>query len=201
MTERDILGRLSRVRKCRGGHTALCPEYCFLPGELLSGRWARQDEELDVMRGDIGARGEPTDRQARPQFNDRLHGLLLDALAPIEAAIGSAVTGLPYSALRTVTAFDEDGRRELLRAAQAAAAAHPDLLAEHRSAIEFLVSLMAITAAQVDQLFALVDAERAGSGHPPQACLPREALMIGLIVLAPVVLLAGLAVYRLIKKG
>lgn len=141
---------------------------------------------------------QPADNRA---LDDRLPGLLLDALAPIEAVIGSAVTGLPYSALRTAAAVDEDGRRELLRAAQVAAAAHQDFLAERRSEVEFLVPLMAITAAQVDQLFTLLDAERTGSGQPPQACSPREALLVGLIVLAPVLLLGGFAVYRLITKG
>ena len=60
---------------------------------------------------------------------------------------------------------------------------------------------MAISAAQVDHLLTLVDAEQARSGQPMQPCSTREALMIGLVVLAPVLLLAGFVVYKLMRKG
>lgn len=177
-------------------------EYGSVPGETPSERCARLGNELGGVRLDVAARGEPTDRQPPPQLDDRLPGLLLDALAPVEAAIGSAFTGLPYSTLRACAGTDEDSRRELLCATQAMVAAHPDFFVEHRSAIELFVPLMAISAAQLDQLLMFVDAEQARSGLPMQPFSAGQALMTALVVLMPVLLpLAGFVLFRLIRKG
>ncbi len=139
--------------------------------------------------------------QGSPVLDERLPGLLLDALAPIEAAIASAMTGAPYTIVRGAMDLGEDHRSKLLHAAQAAVAAHSDGFAEHRSAIEFVLGLTAINAGQMDTLLTLLDAEQVGAGQPAKPCSTRDAAVIGLIVLAPVLLLAGFIFYKFIKEG
>ena len=138
---------------------------------------------------------------ASPALDERIPGFLLDAFAPVEAAIASAATGVPYAAMRRATEVDEDGRRKLLCAAKAVVAEHPQFFAKHLSEFEFIVPFMAITAAQVDHLLRLKAVQQAESEMPPQPCSWREAAMIGALVLAPVLLLAGFAIYKLLKEG
>ena len=189
----------TRTNRARGVPTSR--EFGFQPGETLNKRCARLDGELTLVRADIGARGEPTDCQRTPQLDDRLPGLLLDALAPIEAAIASAGTGVPYAAMRSAMEVDEIGRRKVLSATKAVIAEHPQFFAEHHSAFEFIVPFMAITAAQVDQLLKHTAAQHAESEKASQPCSWREAVIISALVLGPVLLLAGFAIYKLLKKG
>ncbi len=134
-------------------------------------------------------------------LDERLPGLFLDSLAPVEAAIGSAAAGVPYAAMRSAMNVDEDGRIKLLRSAKAAVAGHREFFAEHRAAFEFLIPLMAIIAAKVDGLLTLAGAEHENAGLEPAPFSTRDALVIGLIVLGPALLLAGFAFYKLLKEG
>jgi hypothetical protein len=172
--------------------------------ETLAQRCVRLDGELVAERAEVGVRDEPVDRH--PQWLEsrvldyRLPGLFLDALAPVEAAIASAATGVPYVAMRSAMCVDQDHRREVLRAAQAVAAKHPDFFAEHGSELEFFVPLMAVSAAQMEHLLMLVDTEQAGSERPVKPCSAAEALVIGFIVLAPLALLTLILVLKWRKK-
>ena len=176
-------------------------EYGFGPGEALNARCARLDEELAAARANIGARGEPAEPLPRPVLDERLPGLWLDAWTPIVAASASAATGAPYTAMRAAMNSDEDYRDEFARAAQRAAA-HSPWFAMHRDEIELALGLTAITAAHFDTMLTLADAECVGAGLEPKSCSKHDAWVVGLIVLAPVLLMVGFAIYKLVtKKG
>ena len=179
-------------------------EYGFAPGETLSAHCARLDGELFTARAEVGVCDEPLGRDERLTeghvLDSRLPGLFLDALTPVEAAIASAATRLPYVAMRSVVSLDEDRRGEILNATQAVVAKHPDFFAEHRSEIEFFVSLTAVTAAQVDHLVTLVDTEQAGSKQLAKPCSAVEALAIALFVFAPLALFALILVLKRREK-
>lgn len=168
--------------------------------QSLNARCARLDQELAAMRPNIGAHGEPPESLPAPFCDERLPGLLLDALAPVQAAMASATTGAPYTAVRAAMDVDNRRRDEFSRAVQVAAA-RSDWFAEHRDGIEVIVGIMAISAARVDMLLQFADAERAGVGLEPEPCSTRDAVVIGLIVLTPVLLAAGFVLYKLLKKG
>ena len=134
-------------------------------------------------------------------LDNRLSGLVLDMLAPVEAAAISAAAGVPYTTARAAVSVSDEQRAEFARAAEAAAAAHADWFTRNRAGVEFITGLMAITAAQVDGLLTLGDAAQAGAGQEPAPCSKRDALVIGLIVLAPMLLLVGIEIYKLLKEG
>ncbi len=140
--------------------------------------------------------------EERPILDERVPGLLFDSLASVQAAIVSASKELPYRALRQAMAIGEQEKRELTRAAQAVAAKHAAFLSQHKDALEFVVGLTAINAAQMDQLLLLID-QSDGSPGPAESCpsgehvcSAREALAIAVIVLAPLALLALILILK-----
>ena len=188
-------------RRARNLETIGRDEYGFEPGETLGARCARLDEELAAARANIGARGEPIQEpEERPVLDERLPGLWLDAFTPIVAVSASAATGAPYTAIRAAMNSDEDRRDEFTRAAQQAAASSP-WFAAHRDEIELAIALTAITAAHLDRMLTLADAEQVGAGLEPDSCSKHDAWLVGLIVLAPVLLIVGFAIYNVTKKG
>jgi hypothetical protein len=125
-------------------------------------------------------------------LDERLPSLLLDALAPVEAAIASVATQASYAAMLSAVNIDQDRRHEILRATEAVVAKHPGFFAEYRSELEFLVPLMAINATQVGHVFM----QQAGSRQLVKPCSAAEALVIGLMVFAPLALLALIFVFN-----
>lgn len=175
-------------------------EYGFEPGETLNARCARLDAELAAARGPIGTRGEPLESVPRPVLDKRLPGLWLDAFTPVVAVFASAATRAPYTAMRAAMNSDEDCRDEFARAAQRAAARSP-WFAAHRDEIELAIGLTAIAATHVDRMLTLADAEQVGAGLEPEPCSKHDAWVIGLMVLAPVLLMVGFGIYNVTKKG
>lgn len=121
-------------------------------------------------------------------LDDRLPGLLLDALTPVETAVLSAVSGVPYCTIRTIVNVDEIRKREICAAVQAVVTKHREVFAEYHGVLEFIVPFMAVTASQADCFLILADASRNESAMSAEPCSPRKALIIALIVLGPLAL-------------
>jgi hypothetical protein len=132
---------------------------------------------------------------AHLSLDEGVPGLLLDALAPVETAVASAISGVPYAAIRPAIHVEEDHRRELQSAVEAVASNHPNFFAKYGSALEFVVSLMALNAARVDHLLVISDMSGAESGQNTKACSASQALAIGLVVLAPLVFLTLILIF------
>lgn len=135
----------------------------------------------------------------RPMLDERLPGLLLDALTPVAAAIASAATGMDYREARQAMAMGAEEKLQLSQALEQVAAKHATFVLAHGPLVEFAAVFSAVNAAHADHLLSLakqtegLDTET-GS---PQACSKREAILVALLVLAPFVI----AAIVLIVKG
>ena len=161
-----------------------------------------------------GEKGKPTDRgihstggpQTRakdlPLFDERLPGLLLDSLAPVEAAIVSAATGIGYREARQAAKIGEDEKLQFSDALAQLAAKHASFVVAHEPLFEFVAVFSAVHAAHVDHLFTIArNSEAPGAeAEPPQpggqACSKREALVAALVVLAPLVIAAIVLIWK-----
>jgi hypothetical protein len=142
-----------------------------------------------------GARTEH--RRPRPVLDERLPGLLFEALATVQAVFASANTEGPYTEVRQAIALNEEEKCELACAVQAAAAKHSEFFTQHREVIEVATIWTAIHAQKVNAVYATFDAMQAESGQAGgKVCSTREALVDALIILAPLVLLAFVVILQ-----
>lgn len=140
---------------------------------------------------------------ARPLLDERLASLLLDSLAPVEAAIVSAATGIGYREARQTVTVGEDEKLQFSHVLAQFAAKHANFVTAHKPLFEFVAVFSAVNAAHLDYVFTMAKHSE-GSGveaEPPRptahACSKREALVAALVVLAPLVV----AAIVLIVKG
>jgi len=138
-----------------------------------------------------------------PLLDERLPGLVLDSLVPVEAAIVSAATGIGYREARQAVMIGADEKLHLSFALEQFAAKHSSFVRAHEPLFEFVTVFSAVNAAHVDHVFTLAknsecsDARAETAPPTSDACSKREALVAALVVLAPLVI----AVIALIVKG
>ena len=138
----------------------------------------------------------------RPLFDERLPGLLLDALRPLGAATASAATGIGYREARQAMTVSEDEKLQLCQALEQVAAKHASFFLEHKSLFEAVVLLSAINAAHLDHVLTIAkQPENSGSGSDSgqpagHACSRREALVAALLILAPLVIAAVVLIVK-----
>ena len=142
--------------------------------------------------------------EGRPVLDERVPGLLFDSLATLQAAILSASKKVPYKVMRQAMVIDEQEKCELTRATLAVANQYPTFFSQHKDSLEFVAALMVINAAQVDDLLSLIDQSDislSSDGSSGYVCSGRQALGIGLIVLAPLAILAVVFIVKHWRKN
>jgi hypothetical protein len=127
-----------------------------------------------------------------PVLDPRLAGLALGTLDQVSAVIGSAISGVPYAAIRTVAGFSNEDESELREALEAVAQASTSF-AEYRPLIELLVGLTALHAAKADHVLMLTDR------HEPLSL--REMLGILLLIFSPFLVVGLIVLLKSQKVG
>jgi hypothetical protein len=145
-----------------------------------------------VQNAQSGKRTDEVKVPVRPGFDPRLAGLVLGTLDQISAVVGSAISGVPYAAMRTSAGFSEEDESELRGALEAVAWKHSTSFAEHKPLIEMLVGLTALQAAKADSVLM-----QKGDAQPLSS---REMFGILFMIFAPL-LLIGLICMFASQKG
>ena len=145
-----------------------------------------------VQNSESGKRTDEVKVPVKPVFDPRLAGLVLGTLDQISAVVGSAISGVPYAAMRTSAGFSDEDESELRWALEAVAWKHSKSFAEHKPLIETLVGLTALHAAKADRVLM-----QRGNEQPLS---PREMSGILLMIFAPL-LLIGLICLFASQKG
>lgn len=128
-------------------------------------------------------------RQEQIVLDERVPGLLLDAISSVNAATASAIMGLPYSEARQAAAPNEEEKRELTCAVREVAEKHPEFFKQNKVAIEFGVAWAAVHAKHFDNLLT-----RCSDTLEESACLPLQVLVLVAVVLAPLLILVVVAI-------
>jgi hypothetical protein len=124
----------------------------------------RQAASTATIRWDTAGRARRAssladEPQVRPVPDPRLAGLLLGTLDQLSAVVGSALSGVPYAAIRKVAGFSSGDENELRESLERVAQTSTSF-AEHRPLIELLVGVTALHAAKADHLLMLTDKQK-----------------------------------------
>jgi hypothetical protein len=129
---------------------------------------------------------------AKPVLDPRLAGLVLGTLDQVSAVVGSAISGVPYAAIRNSAGFSDEDESELRTSLEAVAQTSTSF-AENRPLIEVLVGLTALNAAKADHVLMFTDRQKALS--------LQEMFGILLLIFAPLLLVGLIVVLKSKKAG
>jgi hypothetical protein len=127
-----------------------------------------------------------------PVLDPGLAGLVLSTLDQVSAVVGSAISGVPYAAIRNVAGFRNEDESELREALEAVAQTSTSF-AGHTPLIEMLVGLTALHAAKADRILMLSDKQEPLSFQ--------EMLGVLMLILAPLLLVGLIVLVKSQKSG
>jgi len=138
-----------------------------------------------------GSRRSSSNLLRPPVFDERAFTVFLDAFTTVNAAIASAIAGLPYIDARRAMAMDAEDKHELSLAMHAVAEKYAPFVTKHNAALDFGIAWAGIHAAHVDNLFT-----RPESSAEQPAFKPSETLFLVALILTPLLIFTVISIVQ-----
>lgn len=131
----------------------------------------------------------------RPQVDERLLPMFMDAMVIAGAVVASAAAGVPYSEARAALELTPEEKKQLAAAGSAVARCRAGAAAGAQ-AIGFGAALAALVAAKVELAMVAAEMRSEDGGTEPAPLSWRAAGLLVAAILAPFIILAGVLIFQ-----
>jgi hypothetical protein len=138
----------------------------------------------------------PTPAPPRAVSDEHVPELFFNSLWSLQAGIASAATSRPYIETRQIFALSEEERQRLNAAAVNLMNKHSEFFTNNRDIVELLAGVTGGTAAMMDKAEAMMAEAAAEVNKEPRAYTKHEALSIGVLILAPLAVIAIVLIWK-----